>query len=111
MSGYEEPGARVHDSTESTVVGGAAGAGQLPSLDELLGGANTLTGALLRLLGRQWDPTSGPGHNDEPHGPAAMDRHLAAAVADIRSAQQSLQRLGLLLHPPSGSIEPVDHPA
>jgi hypothetical protein len=96
------------------------GPGRPPTLAHLVGNATKILNAAIFMLGRQWDPTSGP-QQDGGLLPSAVDAALGAActnirialldlgdVADLISARQSTNSASLPGGPfnhPSGSSE------
>lgn len=80
------------------------GATPLPTLGMLIRDAERLGQQMIAVLGRQWDPTSGP--LEDFAGVGLSDVHLSQAVADVRSALHELAKLAKLAAwpmPPAGS--------
>lgn len=78
-------------------------AGQLPTLGQVIRDAERLGAQMIAVLGRQWDPASGPSGEHWPGGPGVSDALLGNAVADVRSVLDELDRLTGLSLPPAGS--------
>lgn len=102
------PGPRTADdateglsSSAALVVG--AGAGDLPRLGEVVRDAERLAVQLINVLGRNYDPASGPGYDPYDPFPSEADIRLGQAVALIRSALYELHRLTESGLPPVGS--------
>lgn len=90
----------------------AAGAGPTPTLGMVVRDGERYLAQAIATLTRQFDPASGPQQEDAPWGPALVDRKLAAAVADVRSALEHLSSLTTdAVLPPAGSaVYPSGHP-
>lgn len=76
--------------------------GQLPTLGQIVRDAEHYGAQMIAVLGRQWDPASGPSQEVSPWGPVLADMRLAAAVVDVRTALRVLHELTHDL-PPAGS--------
>jgi hypothetical protein len=102
------PGPRTADdvaeglsSSAALVVG--AGAGDLPRLGEVVRDGERLAVQLINVLGRNYDPASGPDYDPWDPFPSVADIGLGQAVAYVRSALYELHRLTESGLPPVGS--------
>lgn len=75
-----------------------------PRLGEVVRDAERTLQQAINILGRQWDPASGP--QPEPWGPEIVDIRFGSAVADIRSALREIAAVTTLGLPPVGSAVP-----
>lgn len=100
---------RATDRVRAGYARDGAGAGQLPTLAELVAEAKLLLTQAIDSLGRQWDPASAPAEDAYLY-PSAVDLQLSMAVADIRTA---LRELGVLnrLTPVMFPTRPTPGPA
>jgi hypothetical protein len=88
-------------SSAALVVG--AGAGDLPRLGEVVRDGERLAVQLINVLGRNYDPASGPDYDPWDPFPSVADIGLGQAVAYVRSALYELHRLTESGLPPVGS--------
>lgn len=82
----------IADSHGAARAAVTAGVGPLPTLGQVIRDAEHLGAQMIAVLGRQWDPTSGP--DEDFAGVGYTDVHLMQAVAEVRSALRALGEIG-----------------
>jgi hypothetical protein len=82
---------------------------RLPTLGMVVRDLERAATQMIATATRQYDPTSAPGEDCDPVGPAYVDRLLGCVVSDLRTILRDLDKIAQMSLPPAGSA--VQYPA